>query len=73
VSLFLFIRTNETAVNFFSGREHQQVDFVGIHEKICQLLIPLRTPLSFASSEQQRQHSQQQQIMRQVLCSLFEL
>jgi len=42
------------------------VDFVGIHEKICQLLIPLRTPLPFDSSEEQRQHSKQQLIMRQV-------
>ena len=56
----------------FSGREHQQVDFVGIHEKICQLLIPLRTPVPIASSEEQRQHGKQQQIMRQVLYNLLQ-
>lgn len=50
----------------FSGLEHQKVDWVGIHEKICQLLLPLRTPLPFASSEEERQHRQNQQLMRQA-------
>lgn len=40
-------------------------DWVGIHEKICQLLIPLRTPVPFAGSEEERQHRQEQQIIRQ--------
>ncbi|XP_024862031.1 zinc finger MYND domain-containing protein 12 isoform X2 [Kryptolebias marmoratus] len=26
------------------GAEHQQADWVGIHERICQLLVPIRTP-----------------------------
>lgn len=32
-----------------SDAEHQQADWVGIHERICQLLVPIRTltPLSF--------------------------
>jgi len=65
--LFFFVYTSKrNCCECFSGREHQEVDFVGIHEKICQLLIPLRTPMPFASSEQQRQHDKEQQIMRQV-------
>lgn len=50
----------------FSGPEHQKTDWLGIHEKICQLLIPLRTPIPFLGSEEERQHRKQQQIVRQV-------
>ncbi|XP_040009499.1 zinc finger MYND domain-containing protein 12 [Xiphias gladius] len=31
-------------VTFYCDAEHQQADWVGIHERICQLLIPIRTP-----------------------------
>ena len=50
----------------FSGPEHQKTDWLGIHEKICQLSIPLRTPIPFLGSEEERQHRKQQQIVRQV-------
>ena len=50
----------------FSSTEHQKADWLGIHEKICQLLIPLRTPIPFLGSEEDRQHRKQQQIVRQV-------
>ena len=33
--LFLFL--------FLSHAEHQQADWVGIHERICPLLVPIRT------------------------------
>lgn len=59
----------------FSGPEHQKTDWLGIHEKICQLLIPLRTPIPFLGSEEERQHRKQQQIVRQVFiifCYCFE-
>ena len=50
-----------------SGAEHQNIDWVGIHEKICQLLIPLRTPIPFTSgSEEERRHRKEQQRLRQV-------
>lgn len=49
-----------------SSTEHQKADWLGIHEKICQLLIPLRTPIPFLGSEEERQHRKQQQIVRQV-------
>ena len=50
----------------FSSTEHQKADWLGIHEKICQLLIALRTPIPFLGSEEERQHRKQQQIVRQV-------
>lgn len=53
-------------MSLFSGPEHQKTDWLGIHEKICQLLIPLRTPIPFLGSEEERQHRKQQQIVRQV-------
>jgi len=57
--------------NTSSGGDHQRVDWVGIHEKICQLLIPLRTPMPFFSSEEERAHRKQQLIMRQVSFQYF--
>ena len=52
----------------FSASEHQKADWLGIHQKICQLLIPLRTPIPFLGSEEERHHRKQQQIVRQVQC-----
>ena len=50
----------------YSGVEHQKADWIGIHEKICQLLVPLRTPVPFVSSDEERIHREQQMIIRQV-------
>ena len=50
----------------FSCVEHQKADWIGIHEKICQLLIPLRTQVPFLSSEEERVHRQEQLLHRQV-------
>jgi len=62
-----FRENNETVFIFhFSSAEHQKADWLGIHEKICQLLVPLRTPIPFLGSEEERQHRKQQQIVRQV-------
>ncbi|MEE6483469.1 hypothetical protein FKM82_013561 [Ascaphus truei] len=44
--------------------EHQQADWSSIHEKICQLLIPLRTSLPFLNSAEERCHCMEQQIQR---------
>lgn len=35
-------------VSFLSDAEHQRADWVGIHERICQLLVPIRTPTLFS-------------------------
>ncbi|XP_071331935.1 zinc finger MYND domain-containing protein 12 [Trachinotus anak] len=38
------LQCDKCRVTFYCDAEHQQADWVGIHEKICQLLIPIRTP-----------------------------
>ena len=57
---------NNTPVTLNSSPEHQKADWLGIHEKICQLLIPLRTPMPMLGSEEDRQHRKNQQLIRQV-------
>ena len=42
-------------VSFYCGKEHQSVDWFGIHEKICQLLGALRTLRPTLGSEDERQ------------------
>ncbi|XP_006886665.1 PREDICTED: zinc finger MYND domain-containing protein 12 [Elephantulus edwardii] len=52
-------------VTYYCGVVHQRADWASIHEKICQLLIPLRTPMPFYNSEEERQHGRQQLQQRQ--------
>ncbi|XP_051895461.1 zinc finger MYND domain-containing protein 12 [Pristis pectinata] len=52
-------------VTFYCDVTHQAADWNGIHEKICQLLIPVRTPLPFLSSTKEREHSKEQLVQRQ--------
>ncbi|KFV90573.1 Zinc finger MYND domain-containing protein 12, partial [Fulmarus glacialis] len=44
---------------------HQKADWVSIHERICQLLIPIRTSLPFLLSEKERKHGTEQLVKRQ--------
>ncbi|XP_055467228.1 zinc finger MYND domain-containing protein 12 [Psammomys obesus] len=52
-------------VTYYCGTVHQKADWGSIHEKICQLLIPLRTVMPFYNSEEERQHGLQQLQKRQ--------
>ncbi|XP_068821952.1 zinc finger MYND domain-containing protein 12 [Capricornis sumatraensis] len=52
-------------VTYYCGVAHQRADWGSIHEKICQLLIPLRTSMPFCNSEEERQHGLQQLQQRQ--------
>ncbi|XP_008065367.1 zinc finger MYND domain-containing protein 12 isoform X1 [Carlito syrichta] len=52
-------------VTYYCGVVHQRADWCSIHEKICQLLIPLRTSMPFYNSEEERQHGLQQLQRRQ--------
>nr|XP_003415378.1 zinc finger MYND domain-containing protein 12 isoform X1 [Loxodonta africana] len=52
-------------VTYYCGVVHQRADWGSIHEKICQLLIPLRTSMPFYNSEEERQHGLQQLQQRQ--------
>ncbi|NXY77963.1 ZMY12 protein, partial [Glareola pratincola] len=45
--------------------DHQKADWVSIHERICQLLIPIRTSLPFHLSEKERKHGTEQLVKRQ--------
>ncbi|XP_041702069.1 zinc finger MYND domain-containing protein 12 isoform X2 [Coregonus clupeaformis] len=49
----------------YSDTEHQQADWVGIHEKVCQLLIPIRTATLFHSLQADRDHHCAQILHRQ--------
>ncbi|NXK52031.1 ZMY12 protein, partial [Chauna torquata] len=44
--------------------DHQKADWVSIHKRICQLLIPVRTSLPFVC-EEQRKHGVEQLVKRQ--------
>ncbi|KAM4563842.1 zinc finger MYND domain-containing protein 12 isoform 2-T2 [Odontesthes bonariensis] len=37
------LQCTKCRVTFYCDAEHQQADWVGIHERICQLLVPIRT------------------------------
>lgn len=47
-----------SSLHFFfeknSGKDHMNLDWVGIHEKICQLLVPLRSQPLIIGSEEER-------------------
>ncbi|EHA99298.1 Zinc finger MYND domain-containing protein 12 [Heterocephalus glaber] len=58
-------KDNKVCVFLVSGVVHQKADWHSIHEKICQLLIPLRTSMPFYNSEEERQHGLQQLQRRQ--------
>ncbi|NWY50715.1 ZMY12 protein, partial [Chionis minor] len=45
--------------------DHQKADWVSIHQRICQLLIPIRTSLPFLLSEKERKHGAEQLVKRQ--------
>uniref|UniRef100_A0A3Q3X8I8 MYND-type domain-containing protein n=1 Tax=Mola mola TaxID=94237 RepID=A0A3Q3X8I8_MOLML len=40
-----YLQCTECGVTFYCETEHQQADWVGIHERICQLLVPIRTSM----------------------------
>lgn len=60
-----YLQCTSCRVTYYCSEEHQKVDWVGIHEKICSLLVPLRTPLPLVSSEEERKHRQEQLLQRQ--------
>ncbi|KAF7237586.1 Zinc finger MYND domain-containing protein 12 [Varanus komodoensis] len=59
------LRCGGCGVTYYCDVEHQNADWVSVHEKICQLLIPLRTALPFYNSEKERKHGQEQKICRE--------
>ncbi|MEE6483466.1 hypothetical protein FKM82_013561 [Ascaphus truei] len=59
-----YVQCTGCKVTYYCDVEHQQADWSSIHEKICQLLIPLRTSLPFLNSAEERCHCMEQQIQR---------
>ena len=49
-----------------STKEHQGIDYRGIHKKICSLLIHLRAPAPFLNSGEDRQNRKDEMLLRQV-------
>lgn len=61
-----FTLCSRCRVTYYCGMEHQSIDFVGIHEKICQHLVSLRSPIPFSSgSEEDREKLRQLRLQKQ--------
>lgn len=58
---------------YCSDVEHQKADWMGIHEKICQSLIPLRQAAPFLPSEEDRQKREKHLQIKKVLKNPFSL
>ncbi|KAH6565725.1 hypothetical protein BASA61_010069 [Batrachochytrium salamandrivorans] len=61
-----YTQCKDCRVTFYCGKEHQSVDARGIHAKICQLLVPLRIPISVLGSEEERAQREQLTRSRQL-------
>ncbi|KAI9328727.1 hypothetical protein BDR26DRAFT_873687 [Obelidium mucronatum] len=61
-----YIQCKDCRVTFYCDKEHQSTDFRGIHQKICSMLIPLRTPITVLGSEEERIHREKQTRHRQI-------
>ncbi|XP_048417727.1 zinc finger MYND domain-containing protein 12 isoform X2 [Stegostoma tigrinum] len=59
------VMCSQCRVTYYCDVAHQEADWNGIHEKICQLLIPIRTAPAFLSSAKERKHNEEQMIQRQ--------
>ncbi|XP_020636810.3 zinc finger MYND domain-containing protein 12 isoform X1 [Pogona vitticeps] len=59
------VRCGRCGVTYYCDVEHQSADWVSIHEKICSLLLPLRTAFPFYNSEKERKHGREQKISRE--------
>ncbi|XP_067947859.1 zinc finger MYND domain-containing protein 12-like [Watersipora subatra] len=61
-----FVQCTDCRVTYYCGIEHQKTDWQGVHEKICQLLIPLRTQLPFLTSEEERENRKQWMLQQKM-------
>ncbi|XP_018592094.2 zinc finger MYND domain-containing protein 12 [Scleropages formosus] len=50
------VQCTKCRVTFYCNASHQQADWVGIHQKVCQLLVPLRTAVPFHALQVDRDH-----------------
>ncbi|XP_071622932.1 zinc finger MYND domain-containing protein 12 [Heliangelus exortis] len=54
------LRCGSCRVTFYCAVDHQRADWVSIHQQICPLLVPIRTPLPFLPSEEERKRGAEQ-------------
>ncbi|XP_077432707.1 zinc finger MYND domain-containing protein 12 isoform X2 [Vanacampus margaritifer] len=54
VSSHLLLVSSPGLLSLDSDEEHQQSDWIGIHKRICQLLVPIRTPSLFSMQRARR-------------------
>ncbi|XP_041377508.1 zinc finger MYND domain-containing protein 12-like isoform X2 [Gigantopelta aegis] len=66
-----FIQCTQCRVTYYCGVEHQKADWLGIHEKICLSLIPLRQTVSFLPSEEERQKRENELFLQK--CHMIDL
>ncbi|CAI9533093.1 unnamed protein product [Staurois parvus] len=59
-----YIQCPGCKVTYYCDADHQRADWTSIHEKICQLLIPVRAAFPFLTSAEERAHSAEQLLQR---------
>ncbi|XP_053546533.1 zinc finger MYND domain-containing protein 12 [Bombina bombina] len=59
-----YVQCTGCKVTYYCDADHQQADWTSIHEKICQLLIPVRKSLPFFNSSEERTHCMEQLLQR---------
>ncbi|KAI8906834.1 hypothetical protein EDD86DRAFT_209879 [Gorgonomyces haynaldii] len=60
-----YIQCKSCRVTYYCDKDHQNVDFKGIHSHICTLLAPLRSPVTILGSEEERAQRQRETLLRQ--------
>ncbi|KAM7404518.1 hypothetical protein PAMP_011861 [Pampus punctatissimus] len=64
------LQCTECRVTFYCDAEHQQADWLGIHKRICQLLVPIRTPTLFSLQQAGRVETQLKKAELIEICRL---
>uniref|UniRef100_A0A670ZIK9 Zinc finger MYND-type containing 12 n=1 Tax=Pseudonaja textilis TaxID=8673 RepID=A0A670ZIK9_PSETE len=60
------VRCAACLVTYYCDVDHQNADWVSVHTKICQLLIPLRAAPPFYTSEKERKLGEEQRRNREI-------
>ncbi|BHF67713.1 Zinc finger MYND domain-containing protein 12 [Sparganum proliferum] len=53
-------------VTYYCGLDHQKIDWISIHERICSTLANLRKPISFIASEDERRKKKEETLQLQI-------